>query len=63
MYALAIHGGAGALPPRTLSTEREAAFHDGLARALGAAQAILEADGRALDAVEEAAAAHSMQSR
>jgi isoaspartyl peptidase/L-asparaginase-like protein (Ntn-hydrolase superfamily) len=54
MYALAIHGGAGALPPRTLSPEREAAFHDGLARALAAAQAILEADGRALDAVEQA---------
>ncbi len=54
MYALAIHGGAGALPPSTLSAEREAAFHDGLARALGVAQAILEADGRALDAVEEA---------
>jgi len=50
MYALAIHGGAGALPPRTLSAEREAAFHAGLAQALGAAQAILEADGCALDA-------------
>jgi len=56
MYALAIHGGAGALPPRALSAEREAAFHAGLAQALGAAQAILEADGRALDAVEEAVA-------
>jgi len=56
MYALAIHGGAGALPGRTLSAEREAAFHDGLAQALGVAQAILEADGRALDAVEEAVA-------
>jgi L-asparaginase / beta-aspartyl-peptidase len=56
MYALAIHGGAGALPPRTLSTERGAAFHEGLARALSAAQAILEADGRALDAVEAAVA-------
>jgi beta-aspartyl-peptidase (threonine type) len=56
MYALAIHGGAGALPPQTLSAEREAAFHDGLAQALGAAQAILEADGSALDAVEQAVA-------
>ena len=56
MYSLAIHGGAGALPPRTLSAEREAAFHDGLAQALSAAQAILEANGRALDAVEEAVA-------
>ena len=56
MYAVAIHGGAGALPSATLSAEREAAFHAGLAQALGAAQAILEADGRALDAVEEAVA-------
>ena len=54
MYSLAIHGGAGALPPSALSCERERAFHDGLARALGAAQAILEADGHALDAVEAA---------
>jgi beta-aspartyl-peptidase (threonine type) len=56
MYALAIHGGAGALPPSTLSADREAAFNDGLARALAVAQDILEADGRALDAVEEAVA-------
>lgn len=56
MYAVAIHGGAGALPARTLSAERAAAFHEGLAQALGVAQAILEADGRALDAVEEAVA-------
>jgi len=56
MFSLAIHGGAGALPARTLSAEREAAFHNGLARALGVAQAILDADGRAIDAVEEAVA-------
>jgi L-asparaginase / beta-aspartyl-peptidase len=56
MYALAIHGGAGALPPRTMSAQREAAFHHGLAQALSTGQAILEAGGRALDAVEEAVA-------
>jgi beta-aspartyl-peptidase (threonine type) len=56
MYALAIHGGAGALPQRSLSAERERAFRDGLAQALLAAQSILEADGRALDAVEAAVA-------
>jgi L-asparaginase / beta-aspartyl-peptidase len=54
MYALAIHGGAGALPPRPLSSEREQAFHTGLAHALGAGQAVLERDGCALDAVEAA---------
>jgi L-asparaginase / beta-aspartyl-peptidase len=54
MYALAIHGGAGALPPRPLSSEREQAFHTGLANALGAGQAVLERDGCALDAVEAA---------
>jgi len=54
MYALAIHGGAGALPPRPLRSEREQAFHAGLANALGAGQAVLERDGCALDAVEAA---------
>jgi beta-aspartyl-peptidase (threonine type) len=54
MYALAIHGGAGALPPRPLSSEREQAFHQGLAQALSAGQAVLERAGSALDAVEAA---------
>ena len=54
MYALAIHGGAGARLPKNLGPERERAFHDGLARALAAGQAVLEADGSALDAVEAA---------
>jgi beta-aspartyl-peptidase (threonine type) len=54
MYALAIHGGAGALPPRPLSREREQAFHRGLAQALEAGQAVLERAGSALDAVAAA---------
>ncbi len=54
MYALAIHGGAGARLPRDLSLERAQAFHAGLAGALAAGQAVLEADGSALDAVEAA---------
>lgn len=54
MYALAIHGGAGALPRTPLSGEREQAYHRGLALALSAGQAILEGDGTALDAVEAA---------
>ena len=54
MYALAIHGGAGALPPQPLSSQREQALHDGLTRALAAGHAVLERDGCALDAVEAA---------
>ncbi len=54
MYVLAIHGGAGARLPATAGPERARAFHDGLARALAAGQSILEAGGRALDAVEAA---------
>lgn len=54
MYALAIHGGAGALPAQPLSRERSQAFHAGLGRAVAAGQAVLEGDGCALDAVEAA---------
>lgn len=54
MYALAIHGGAGALPRTPLSAEREQGYHQGLVQALSAGQAILEGDGTALDAVEAA---------
>jgi L-asparaginase / beta-aspartyl-peptidase len=53
-YALAVHGGAGAMSRTHLSAEREQAYRQGLAAALGAAQAVLEADGCALDAVEAA---------
>jgi beta-aspartyl-peptidase (threonine type) len=53
-YALAIHGGAGALPRTQLSAERERAYQQGLAQALSAGQAILADDGCALDAVEAA---------
>jgi len=54
MYALAIHGGAGALPRTQLSQAREAEYHQGLMTALSAGQRVLEADGDALDAVEAA---------
>ncbi|MGA8709142.1 MAG: isoaspartyl peptidase/L-asparaginase [Steroidobacteraceae bacterium] len=57
MYTLAIHGGAGARLPRDIGPERERAFHAGLADALAAGQAVLEADGSALDAVEAAVTA------
>jgi len=51
MYALALHGGAGALPSQPLSDDRAQALHSALRRALEAGAAVLEGDGSALDAV------------
>ena len=52
MYAIAIHGGAGALPRNRLPHERE--YRQSLAQALAAGQSLLERGGSALDAVEAA---------
>jgi len=54
MYALAIHGGAGALSSSTLTSARELDLRGGLAAALAAGAQVLAADGSALDAVEAA---------
>lgn len=54
MYAIAIHGGAGALPRRQFTQEREQDYRQSLARALSAGQKVLEAGGAALHAVEAA---------
>jgi beta-aspartyl-peptidase (threonine type) len=51
MTAIAVHGGAGDIPPAELTPEREAAYHAGLERALRAGEAILAAGGAGLDAV------------
>ncbi|MBV9345319.1 MAG: isoaspartyl peptidase/L-asparaginase [Gammaproteobacteria bacterium] len=51
MHAIAIHGGAGAVPRASLAAEREARYRAGLERALDAGYALLEAGGSALDAV------------
>jgi len=51
MPAIAVHGGAGDIPPAELTPEREAAYRAGLERALRAGQAILAAGGSSLDAV------------
>jgi L-asparaginase / beta-aspartyl-peptidase len=51
MPAIAVHGGAGDIPPAELTPEREAAYRAGLERALRAGQAVLAAGGAALDAV------------
>jgi beta-aspartyl-peptidase (threonine type) len=54
MYALAIHGGAGALPRTRFSPAREQEYRLGLAQALAAGQTLLESGASALDAVEAA---------
>jgi L-asparaginase / beta-aspartyl-peptidase len=52
--SLAIHGGAGTIRRALMSAEREAAFRDGLQRALARGWKILAGGGAALDAVEAA---------
>jgi L-asparaginase / beta-aspartyl-peptidase len=54
MYALAIHGGAGAMPRDGASNERSAAYRASLALALDAGFAVLEGGGSSLDAVTTA---------
>ncbi len=54
MYALAIHGGAGAMPRASLSAERERRYRSGLEAALDAGFALLERGGSSLDAVTTA---------
>ncbi|MDH4105407.1 MAG: isoaspartyl peptidase/L-asparaginase [Gammaproteobacteria bacterium] len=51
MTTIAVHGGAGDIPPAELTPEREAAYHAGLERALRAGESILAAGGASLDAV------------
>ncbi|WP_292050606.1 MULTISPECIES: isoaspartyl peptidase/L-asparaginase family protein [unclassified Brevundimonas] len=53
-WALAIHGGAGVINRSELSPERDALYRQGLQQALDAGQAVLAANGSALDAVEAA---------
>ena len=54
MYAIAIHGGAGAVPRATLLPEREAGYRRGLETALDGGYAVLERGGSSLDAVTAA---------
>jgi beta-aspartyl-peptidase (threonine type) len=51
MFGLAIHGGAGTLPRAELDGERELQYRAGLAAALDAGFAVLQAGGASLDAV------------
>lgn len=54
MFAIAIHGGAGAIPKERLSKEREAQYLAGLEAALNAGAEILQRGGTSLDAVTAA---------
>jgi beta-aspartyl-peptidase (threonine type) len=54
MHAIAIHGGAGAVPRAALSPEREQLYRAGLSAALDGGYAVLEAGGSSLEAVASA---------
>ena len=53
-WAIAIHGGAGESEWEHMDAATAAAYHDSLAKALAAGSAVLEHNGKALDAVEAA---------
>jgi beta-aspartyl-peptidase (threonine type) len=53
-WSLVIHGGSGRMVRATMSAVAEADYRAGLSAALAAGEAILAADGSALDAVEAA---------
>jgi beta-aspartyl-peptidase (threonine type) len=53
-WAIAIHGGAGESEWEHMDFDTAAAYHDSLAKALAAGTAVLENNGKALDAVEAA---------
>jgi beta-aspartyl-peptidase (threonine type) len=54
MFGLAIHGGAGTLPRAEAGGDKERDYRDGLAAALDAGFAVLQAGGTSLDAVTRA---------
>lgn len=53
-YAIAIHGGAGTITRSSMTPEKEAEYKQALADAIAAGEAVLQASGTALDAVEAA---------
>jgi beta-aspartyl-peptidase (threonine type) len=53
-YAIAIHGGAGAIPRSSMTNEKEVLYRKGLEDAIHAGDSILASGGSALDAVEAA---------
>lgn len=53
-FALAVHGGAGAIPPGTVSAEEEREYHQALSNALRAGHEVLRRGDCSLDAVAAA---------
>ncbi len=53
-WAIVAHGGAGVIERSSMTPERDKAYRAGVARAIEAAQAVLNHDGAAVDAVEAA---------
>ena len=53
-WAIVLHGGAGVIERSSMTPERDAAYRAGLTNAIHAAQAVLEKNGPAIDAVEAA---------
>lgn len=53
-WSLVVHGGAGTMTAGSLTDAQQTAFHAGLAAALAAGRAVLEAGGSAIDGVEAA---------
>ena len=51
-WAIVIHGGAGVIERKDLTSEQEAAYRESLTKAIGAGIAVLKTGGTALDAVE-----------
>jgi beta-aspartyl-peptidase (threonine type) len=51
MHAIAVHGGAGDIPPHELTRAREQAYHAGLAHALRVGETVMAQGGSSLDAV------------
>lgn len=56
-YTLAVHGGAGVLPQARMTPDAEAEYRRALEHILEAGEAVLRADGSALDAVSAAVCA------
>ncbi len=53
-YAIAIHGGAGTITRTSMTPEKEAEYTQALTDAIAAGEAVLQANGTAMDAVEAA---------
>ena len=53
-WAIILHGGAGVIERSSMTPERDAAYRAGLTNAIHAAEAVLEKNGPAVDAVEAA---------